>query len=48
MDHFGNEKNESTSTLEMVRWQQEKTVKLCHTRNSNRFILKTNMNPKFL
>lgn len=27
MDHFGNEKNESTSTLEMVRWQQERTMK---------------------
>ena len=45
MDHFGNEKNESTSTLEMVRWQQERTVKFSQT-NSNLFILITNLNPK--
>ena len=47
MDHFGNEKNESTSTLEMVRWQQQRKVKFFQP-NSNRFILTTNLNPMLL
>ena len=45
MDHFGNEKNESTSTLEMVRWQQQRKVKFFQPRI---FILTTNLNPMLL